>query len=127
MKRKNWSIVLKLICLLLVGRAAHADIGNGQIYVAFDRGQDTCGQFIEARRFNQQESATYAIWLAGYITAYNHFKPDTSDLLNSSNPNPAPMAGPIAWIKRYCLDHPMSSFIQAVDQFTDMQYPNRRK
>lgn len=113
--------------LLAYSLACQAGGPDGR-FVIYDRAQDTCGQFIETRRFNQQENTIYSVWLAGYITAYNNLKPDTTDLINLQNPHdPAPMAGPMAWIEKYCLDHPMSFFMEAVKQFTDTQYPNRKR
>jgi hypothetical protein len=130
MNHKCWLRGLSFMSLVLISNtAAHGDAGNGKIFMVYDRGQDSCGQVIEARRFNQQESIVYEIWLAGYVTAYNHLKPDTSDLLNLPIPTkaPAPMASPMLWIEKYCTEHPMESFFVAVDHFTDAMYPNRRR
>jgi hypothetical protein len=129
MKRNNWLHVLLLITLFITGIDARAGTNNQRHpFVAYDRGQDTCGQFIDASRLNQQENMTYSIWLAGYITAYNTLNPDTSDIINLQNPrDPSPMAGPMAWIEKYCLDHPMSSFLIAVMAFTDNQHQNGKR
>ena len=119
--------VIGLTAALSAIGPASADEGNGRNFAIFGHGQDTCGQFIQAR-FNQQENTAYGIWLAGYITAYNHFSPDTTDLSNlAANHNPEPMAGPLAWIEKYCTDHPMAYFMEAVLEFTKAQHPNRAK
>ena len=120
--------VFVAIAILFSIPIAHAGSTDGERFVSYDRAQDSCGQFVQARRFNQQEDLVYSIWLAGYITAYNKLTPDTTDLLNTQNPNsPTPMAGPMAWLERYCADHPMSALIEAVIKFTEMQYPSRKR
>jgi len=121
----------KLLFSLLVLSSAMAEVQaesatNGRFNV-YDRGQDTCGQFLEVRKNNTPENTAYAIWLAGYITAYNQFKVDTSDLLNLSNLNTAPLAGPMQWIENYCVKNPMDDFMKAVVSFTKFQYPNRAR
>ena len=126
MRSLNAACFLLLLSLPMHALVARADQGNGKTFVTYDRGQDTCGQVIEARRFKKHENTSYSIWLAGYITAYNHHKKDTSDILGKSTlKSENPMAGPMAWIERYCADHPMNLFMVAADAFTDYQYPKR--
>jgi len=116
------------LSLFLAATITHAGSAVDARLVVYDRGQDSCGQFIEARRFNAQENVVYAVWVAGYITAYNRLTPDTLDLLNLQNAHdPNPMAGPMAWLERFCLDNPMSNVLTAVIKFTEMQHPNRRR
>lgn len=120
--------VFVALSILLAATVTHAVSAVGQRLAVYDRGQDSCGQFIEARRFNAQENVVYAVWVAGYITAYNNLTPDTLDLLNLQNAHDQnPMAGPMAWLERYCLDNPMSNVLTAVIKFTEMQYPSRKR
>ena len=127
--RENcWFHIIGMIFSCLLTTTSHAKENNKHPFVVYDRGQDSCGQFIEARRFSPEENRVYSIWLAGYFSAYNYSEPDTVDIINLQNPtDPSPMAGPMAWIERYCNDNPMSSFMSAVISFTTNQYPNRKK
>jgi len=126
-KRMNKLIFSLLVLWSFMMEAQAGNAMNG-VYSAYDRGQDACGQFLEARKNNSQENIGYAIWLAGYITAYNQLKADTRDLLNLSNSkDPAPLAGPMQWIENYCVKNPMDDFMKTVITFTKFQYPNRAR
>ena len=121
----------KMLCVLLVlgGLACKAQAGSSDrgSFMSYDRGQDTCGQYLGARRNSPHDSARYSIWLAGFITAYNQQTPDSSDLISLQNHNdPTPMTGPMQWIENYCLKNPISYFMTAVVEFTKFQYPNRK-
>src|SRR5207245_7170453 len=91
-----------LVAAMLVAAApVLADPGNGRTYAIYDRGMDSRGRFIGAQRFNFAEAMAYAHWLAGYVTAYDHFKPDTADLLDLKSQDPNPFAGPLAWTEKW--------------------------
>ena len=127
MNGKSFICALAVSSLTLSATIVYAGGREGGLMVVYDRGQDSCGQFIQARRFDLRENSAYSIWLAGYITAYNQFMSDTTDLLNLPANVSEPMAGPMAWLEKYCTANPMSDVITAAIKFTEAQYPNRRR
>ena len=74
MTDKLFAGALCALALTVAIPLAHADGPGGRMAV-YDRGQDSCGQLIQARRFDPRENSVYAVWLAGYLTAYNQLTP----------------------------------------------------
>jgi hypothetical protein len=121
------SLALFSVFFLSLADARAGATKNGN-YVVYDRGQDTCGQYLDARRNDQQEATIYLIWMAGYVTAYNRFVPDTSDILNTTpSSNPAPLSGTMQWLENYCVARPMAPFMEAVVAFINSRRPYRKK
>lgn len=59
-------------------------------------------------------------WVAGYLTAYNQFTPDTYNILGNSD-----LIGVLLWIKNYCEKNPLDSAAAALKNLTPELYPRR--
>lgn len=84
----------------------------------------TCGRFVSARedamRGNHVRANSYIDWLGGYITAFNHFKPDTYNILGNSDKESV-----MQWLENYCKQNLLETFSEATDALMVELYPKR--
>ncbi|TIX50354.1 hypothetical protein [Alteraurantiacibacter aquimixticola] len=78
-------------------------------YVGFP-GNDSCGNWIEARANPQRHGQTLEGWLLGYITGHNAFHRGYGRLGQSTN-----ATGMLAWIDGYCEENPLDSLLMAAN------------
>jgi hypothetical protein len=59
-------------------------------------------------------------WLAGYLTSYNRWQPDTYDI--TGDPHASDWE---TWIQQYCLRHPTIPIARAAEAFVHAFYASR--
>jgi hypothetical protein len=69
-------------------------------FVSFGVGNKSCDQYV-ADTGQPDRGFVYETWLSGYLTAFNAYKPGSSDILTGTDFN-----GAVAWIQNYCRQHP---------------------
>ena len=84
-------------------------------------GPISCGTFVEARK-SESGKQQIALWMAGFITAYNWRTLDTADILANTD-----MAGALLWMENYCRAHPLESVVHGAMQLTKELFPKRRR
>jgi hypothetical protein len=86
-------------------------------YASIGRGLDTCIVMTTAR----DESYPQVIhWLAGYLTSYNRWQPETYDI--TGDPHASDWE---TWIQQYCMMHPTIQIARAAEAFVHAFYPSR--
>jgi hypothetical protein len=109
-------------CLLLSGALAGspvvADDNTGKYLI---RGAPTCGIFLRELSAKSTANLRDYGWIAGYITAYNFFVPNTYDILGNSD-----MPSAELWVKSYCEKNPLKNMADAVESLMIELYPARK-
>ena len=91
-------------------------------YSIMGAGTQSCGKYLEDRDGGTRGSLRYMNWLGGYFTAYNLYEPNTYDI-SGDHDLPALMA----WLDKYCREHPLDTFNGAVQALAVELYPARQK
>jgi hypothetical protein len=110
-----------IVCLLvvLIGSVSESVWAGDESYnyVSIGRGLDTCTVMTTAR----DESYPQVInWLAGYLTSYNRWQPETYDI--TGDPRASDWE---TWIQQYCTTHPTIQIARAAEAFVHAFYPSR--
>lgn len=90
-----------MVGLLLFAAAAPVVVGAGN---------NSCGQWLEARRADGMEAVIMGSWLGGYISAAN--TAGAGDVLAGGRLEDARL-----WIDNYCRARPMNTLKNATDEF----------
>jgi hypothetical protein len=110
-----------LVCLLTVllgSGSARVWAGDESLnYVSIGRGLETCTVMTTA---SDARYPQVIHWLAGYLTSYNRWQPETYDITGDP-----PASDWERWIQQYCLMHPTIKIAQAVEAFVHAVYPRR--
>jgi hypothetical protein len=61
-------------------------------------------------------------WLAGYLTSFNRWQPETYDITGSR-----PLGDWVVWIQKYCMMNPDQNISRAAEAFVDAFYPDLRQ
>jgi hypothetical protein len=88
-------------------------------FVSFGVGNKSCDQYV-ADAGQSDRGFVYETWLSGYLTAYNAFKPGSSDILTGTDFNSA-----VVWIQNYCRQHPTAVVHLAAVKF--IQFMQRQR
>lgn len=104
--------------LLLAGKpgpAAHSiDV------TSYGSGGKSCGSYLDAREQRDitylEAPAEFTNWLGGYLSGVNAMSLRTDNVLGT-----AELGDAVSWLERYCQDHSLSSFGDAVDALVASQ------
>ena len=72
-------------------------------------GNETCGQWLEARRADNTRAVAFSAWLAGYLSAVNQYG-GVGDVLNGKRMEDARL-----FMDNYCREHPIRTVKHAAD------------
>ena len=86
-------------------------------YVVIGRGRETCSIMTSTRDERYPEVIA---WLAGYLTSFNLWQPETYDIIGSR-----PLGDWAVWIEKYCRMNPNQKISRAAEAFVDAFYPSR--
>jgi hypothetical protein len=81
--------------------------------VSYGSADRSCGVYLEAREQRDaylDGSAEFINWLGGYLSGVNAMSLSTTNVLGN-----AELKDALQWLERYCNDHPLTSFGNAVD------------
>ena len=110
-----------LVCLLMVllgNIAARVWAGDKSLnYVSIGRGLEPCTVMMSA---SDAQYPQVSHWLAGYLTSYNRWQPDTYDI--TGDPHASDWE---TWIQQYCVRHPTIPIARAAEAFVQAFYPSR--
>jgi hypothetical protein len=87
--------------------------GKDSYYVTL--GATSCGSYIEQRK--DQKSSAYndtAMWVSGYLIAYNYVEPDSNNSLGDTDLN-----GVMLWLENWCRANPLKSVADGMEAFTN--------
>lgn len=115
------------LAVLLFPLFSTASDNNGYYYVAMlGKNEGSCGAYIaarnEGRKGDVSKQNAYAIWLAGYVTAYNKLEADTYNVMGTVD-----MATLQLWLENFCKQNPIKPFAEATEAGIDELYPIRTK
>ena len=110
-----------LVCLLtvLLGSGAARVWAGDEIlnYVSIGRGLDTCTVMATA---SDERYPRVIHWLAGYLTSYNRWQPDTYDI--TGDPHASDWE---TWMQQYCMRYPTLPIARAAEAFVHAFYASR--
>jgi hypothetical protein len=110
-----------LVCLLTVllgSIAARVWAGDARAnYVSIGRGLESCTLMTTA---SEEQYPQVIHWLAGYLTSYNRWQPDTYDITGVP-----PASDWETWIHQYCMRHPTLPIARAAEAFVQAFYASR--
>jgi len=86
-------------------------------YVSIGLGLETCTVMTTARDARYPQVIN---WLAGYLTAYNRWQPETYDITGAPQASDWEM-----WVQQYCMTHPTIKIAQAAEAFVHGFYASR--
>ena len=110
--------IVCLLTVLLGSVSASVWAGDERSnYVSIGRGLDTCTVMITA---SDEQYPQVIHWLAGYLTSYNRWQPETYDI--TGDPHASDWE---TWIQQYCMTHPTIPIAQAAEAFVHAFYPSR--
>jgi hypothetical protein len=101
---KHFIIAVMLTCMVTPALGADAS-GN---YSVLGHGTKSCGWWTTTRNNGDLQSLDAAIWVGGFITAYNLFTPGVYDITEGTD-----FEGRNAWIDNYCATNPLDSIADA--------------
>ena len=107
----------RLAILLMVATTTQAADEDSR-YVVWGMGQDSCNSYNLARAGNQSDE--YWNYVAGYLTAYNAFAPDTYDIAGGKN-----REAMLSWLDDHCADKQVGSISDAMHQFIEAHIETR--
>jgi len=87
-------------------------------------GTQTCSEYLDASKQNENAGAQYANWLTGFFTAYNWLQPDTYDVVPSSQYK---QTGLLSFLDLYCETNPDKRVIDAALALVKVNYEKRDK
>jgi hypothetical protein len=100
-----------LIIALLVSLPAWGS-GKDSYYVT--QVATSCGSYVEQRK--DQKSSAYndtAMWVAGYLIAYNYLESDTINILGNTGLN-----GVMLWLENWCRANSLKSLADGMEALT---------
>ena len=110
-----------LVCLLtvLLGSVSTNVWAGDEIlnYVSIGRGLDTCTVMATA---SDERYPRVIHWLAGYLTSYNRWQPDTYDI--TGDPHASDWE---TWMQQYCMRYPTLPIARAAEAFVHAFYASR--
>jgi len=110
--------IVCLLTVLLGSVSASVWAGDERSnYVSIGRGLDTCTVMITA---SDEQYPQVIHWLAGYLTSYNRWQPETYDITGDPHASDWEI-----WIQQYCMTHPTIPIAQAAEAFVHAFYPCR--
>ncbi len=110
-------MLMVALALLAVGPGAGAADKNG-IYA---KRTESCGPYLKDRQSqNAAKMLNHAVWIFGYVTAYNRQTPDTVDIRGGTE-----IDGILLWLDNWCKATPSMDMSAAMEAFTKEMYPRR--
>jgi hypothetical protein len=85
-------------------------------------GVPSCGRFIEDTNTAGWANISNMTWVAGYITAYNRWLPDTYDIKGGSN-----VKSILLWLGNYCSVNPLNDLDQGMTALVNELRPKRAR
>ena len=110
------AIIAALLCAPLCAWSADQD-GKHSV-----QGLIPCGKFVQERDAAGPQSTATLAWVAGYISAYNLWAPDTYNILGNGD-----LLGAIRWLEDYCRAHPKRDLPSAMSALVAELHPRRHK
>jgi hypothetical protein len=105
------------LALLVFGSVAWAADKNG-IYA---KRTESCGPYMKDRKSqNAAKVLNHAVWIFGYVTAYNRQTPDTVDIRGGTE-----IDGILLWLDNWCKENPSKDMSDAMEAFTNEMHPRR--
>ena len=92
--------------MMLVATPVQAIDGAG-IYKSM--GSRSCGQWLEAKKEDDDHRYSLRDWVAGYVTATNVWMEGKQDWLEDSD-----LPSAMLWIDKYCRENPLSNSVSAM-------------
>ena len=108
-----------LAVMMLISISAWA-VDKDDYYKSF--GHQSCGRYIEIRKVRGWERTARFYWVAGYITAYNGWIPDTYSIAGSSD-----IESIMLWLDNYCGANPVNSITVAMEHLIAELRPKRHR
>jgi len=115
---KQLSLIVLVLSFVFTTPVTAADKDDHYWY----QGTITCGQWVKGRKKEGMAHLSSVFWIAGYITAYNLYKPDVYNILGSTD-----MESVLLWMDKYCHENPLSGMAVGMDLLTDELWPNRKQ
>ena len=112
------SLILLPIVFAIVFPARAAD--EESRYLIWGLGQSSCNKYNQARAALKIED--YKTYVAGYLTAYNAFMPETYNITPAMD-----MDAVMGWLAGHCDDHRTANIAEAMHQFSEEMYEKREK
>jgi hypothetical protein len=98
-KFQHWARLGCTAAVLALGATAGWSFDSDG-FVSFGVGNKSCDQYVADAK-EPERGFVYETWLSGYLTAFNAYRPGSSDILAGTDLDEA-----VVWIKAYCRDHP---------------------
>jgi len=113
---------LSLIVLVLSFAITTPVIAADKDSMYATQGPISCGIWVKDRQKDGWAFASDALWIAGYITAYNSQTPDVFDILNKTD-----MESVFLWMDKFCQENPLNKMAQGMEVLTNELWPNRKR
>lgn len=91
-------------------------------YEVLGQGMQSCGAYVQSRKGDHLKEVSFMVWVAGFLTAYNMYTPDTYDVTANVD-----LDGLMGWLENYCGANPLKNFSSAVDSLVSELRPKRRR
>jgi hypothetical protein len=113
---KRAILAVSLACAPLCAWSADKD-GKHSV-----QGQIPCGKFVEERAAGGAQATATLAWVAGYISAYNLWAPDTYNILGNSH-----LPDAMRWLEAYCKANPQRDLPTAMSALVAELHPRRHR
>jgi hypothetical protein len=112
-------ILIAMSSLLLAAPLARAADEDSN-YVIWGVGKKSCNSYSQAR--SQGKADEFRSYVAGYLTAYNAFMPETYNIAPGQQTD-----GVLAWLDDHCADSKTSYVADALHRFIEESHEAREK
>lgn len=114
----NRPILIALSMLLITQVATAADEDSN--YVIWGIGQKSCNSYSQARAQGKFED--FKNYIAGYLTAYNAFMPETYNIAPGQQTENV-----LAWLDEHCTDSKTNHLAEAMHRYVEASFDAREK
>ena len=100
---KGW-----IICIIILGLGlTSVAYAEGDLISVFGLSDLSCGKYLQDIATNPKASNAYSWWIAGFVTGTNLVKGRLTSTDNAAHE---------LWLKKYCQDHALDSFMSAAQE-----------
>ena len=109
---------------IVIGLAPYPATGASKIgeFTYEGIGPQSCAEYVDARDTDSARYPFYVGWVAGFLSGYNQFVPDTADITPWQSVDLI-----AAFLYSHCQENPSRRFVQSVNLMTKALAPKRMK
>jgi len=97
-----------IMCIIILGlQLTSVAYAEGDLISTFGVSDLSCGKYLQDIATKPQASNAYSWWIAGFVTGTN---------LAKGRRTSADSAAHEVWLKKYCQDHALDTFMKAAQE-----------